>query len=67
MQAGATVTMTNQDSADHTLDSDVASLSTSGDVTRGRPVRLFTPKRAGHYTFDCAYHCRMHGTVDVSG
>lgn len=67
VQAGATVTMTNQDSADHTLDSDVASLFTSGDVTRGTPVRFVTPKRAGRYTFHCAYHSRMHGTLVVSG
>ena len=67
VQAGATVTRTNQDSADHTLDSDVASLFTSSDVTRGTPVRFVTPKRAGRYTFHCAYHSKMHGTLVVSG
>lgn len=47
VQAGATVTMTNQDSADHTLDSDVASLFTSGDVTRGRAGQVRHTEEGG--------------------
>ncbi len=67
VKAGATVTVTNQDSADHTVDSDVASLFTSGNVARGTPVRFVVPKKAGSYTFHCAYHPRMHGTLVVAG
>lgn len=67
VKAGATVTVTNQDSADHTVDSDVASLFTSGNVARGTPVTFVVPKKAGSYTFHCAYHPRMHGTLVVTG
>ncbi len=67
VKAGATVTVTNQDSADHTVDSDVASLFTSGNVARGTPVRFVVPAKAGSYTFHCAYHPRMHGTLVVTG
>lgn len=67
VKAGATVSVTNQDSADHTVDSDVASLFTSGNVARGTPVTFVVPKKAGSYTFHCAYHPRMHGTLVVTG
>ncbi|MCW2601702.1 MAG: blue (type 1) copper domain protein [Frankiales bacterium] len=64
---GAKIPVTNSDSAAHTVTSDVKGLFSSGNVDNGQTVTFTAPDKAGTYTFTCAYHPRMHGTLVVKG
>jgi plastocyanin len=61
---GTTVTVTNTDSADHTVTADSA-----GDfdvqAPGGKTVTFTAPTTPGTYPFHCAIHPQMHGTLIV--
>jgi plastocyanin len=63
---GATITVSNVDSATHTVTSETKGLF---DVTaeKGSPVTLTAPKAPGSYAFICTVHPSMKGTLVVSG
>ena len=63
--AGATITVKNMDSQNHTVTSDDG---TSFDViVQGGGSTTFTaPATAGSYPYHCTYHSNMHGTLDVT-
>ena len=61
----AVVTVTNNDQAAHTVSSDKAGLFLADKVTKGVPVTFTAPAQPGTYTFFCAYHPKMHGTLIV--
>ena len=64
---GATVTVTNLDSADHTVTADDG---TSFDVTvsGGGGTATFTaPTGTGSFDYHCTFHPTMHGTLVVEG
>lgn len=62
---GATVTVTNQDSADHTVTADQGP-AFEAKVKGGGGAATFTaPAQPGTYAFHCAYHPNMHGTLTV--
>ncbi len=62
---GTTVRWTNKDSAAHTVTSDSGSTLASGDLSQGKSY-THTFSAAGTYTYHCAIHSFMHGTVVVS-
>lgn len=65
---GTTVVWTNQDSASHTTSSDAASAVSwnSGSLNQGQSFS-FTFSTAGTFTYHCAIHPFMTGTVIVQG
>jgi plastocyanin len=60
---GATVTVTNTDSADHTVTADNASFDVS--VPAGQTVTFTAPSTAGSFSYHCTIHPTMHGTLIV--
>ena len=64
---GATITVSNRDSAAHTVTSDKQGLFNAEQIQQGSPVTFKAPTTPGTYTFNCAYHSQMHGTLVVSG
>jgi plastocyanin len=64
---GASVPVTNTDSALHTVTSDVTGLFVADDVAHGTTVTFTAPAKPGRYTFHCEYHPSMHGTLVVTG
>jgi plastocyanin len=62
---GATVTVTNVDAAEHTVTPDTNGAFTAVDVEKGSPMTFKAPTTPGRYTFHCAYHASMHGTLTV--
>lgn len=63
---GQVVTVTNGDSAEHTVSSATAGLF-DVNVTRGKPVTFTAPTEPGTYAFTCGFHPRMHGSLVVKG
>jgi plastocyanin len=63
--AGTTITVTNMDSAKHTVTSDDGR---SFDVTvdgNGGTATFTVPSTAGTYAYHCRFHANMHGALDV--
>ncbi len=62
---GATVTVTNKDSVDHTLTSKSGGFGT-GDIPGGQSKTFTAPAKAGSYSYICTIHQYMTGTLVVS-
>lgn len=67
VRPGQKIPVTNTDSAEHTVTSDMAGLFLADDVKDGMTVTFSAPTKAGTYTFHCQYHPNMHGTLIVRG
>jgi len=65
IKAGTTVTWTNSDAVTHTVTSDDGTTFSSGNITNGQTF-TFTFSTPGTYTYHCAIHPSMIGTVVVS-
>ena len=63
--SGTTVTWTNSDASAHTVMSDTSAFA-SGSLATGQTY-AFTFAKAGTYTYHCAIHNYMTGTVVVTG
>jgi plastocyanin len=63
VKVGATVTWTNQDSANHTVTGDDGSW-TSESLAKGATFS-FTFDKAGTYAYHCAVHSLMKGNIVV--
>jgi plastocyanin len=63
IQAGGKVTWLNQDAAAHTASGQEGSFDT-GTIDQGK-LQAETFKRAGTYSYICAFHPYMEGTVEV--
>ena len=61
--AGESVRWTNDDQRDHTVSAADGSFK-SGNLRSGDTF-VHTFKKAGKFTYACAYHPRMKGTVNV--
>jgi plastocyanin len=62
---GAVVTVTNMDSAGHTVTADQGQ-AFDADVRGGGGTATFTaPSAPGSYPYHCTYHPNMHGTLTV--
>jgi plastocyanin len=60
---GTSVTFANRDSASHTATADGASFD-SGTVAQGASKQI-TFSTVGRFTYHCAFHPFMHGTIVV--
>jgi plastocyanin len=64
VKPGATVTVTNRDGVSHTVTADANAFNT-GPLKAGAAVTLRAPTKPGTYTFFCAIHPDMKGTLVV--
>jgi plastocyanin len=64
VRPGATVTVTNRDGVSHTVTADANAFNT-GPLKAGASVTLRAPTKPGTYTFFCAIHPNMTGTLVV--
>jgi plastocyanin len=63
--AGATVKVTNEDSAAHNVDADNGAFQTP-NVAQGETVTFTAPKTPGDYDYICSIHTYMKGTLVVT-
>ena len=64
MAPGATVSVMNMDSENHTVTSDAGS-AFNVKATAGTTVTFTAPSKPGSYPFHCEYHANMHGVLVV--
>jgi plastocyanin len=64
VKVGQQITVTNEDSAVHTITADDKSFDT-GDLAKGKSMTI-SVKKAGTYTYICTYHQYMKGTITAS-
>lgn len=62
---GATITVTNKDSVEHTVTADSGSAFDVTVASNGTAT-FKAPQTAGSYPFHCTVHPSMHGTLVVS-
>jgi plastocyanin len=62
---GATVTVTNMDSAEHTVTADQEPVFDVEVKENGGTGTFTAPSAPGTYPFHCTYHPNMHGTLTV--
>lgn len=65
VKPGATITVKNADSADHTVTADTGG-AFDLTVSQGEPATFTAPSRAGTFAFHCSIHPSMHGTLVVA-
>lgn len=63
---GAKVTVTNEDTTDHTVTATTGALFDTGHVAPGRTTTFTAPGKAGTYAYRCAIHQFMTGSLEVS-
>jgi plastocyanin len=63
--AGATVTVTNMDSAAHTVTADEGSAFDTEVKGGGGTASFVAPTKPGTYAYHCTFHPGMHGTLVV--
>jgi len=61
---GTKITVTNQDSATHTMTADDKSFDT-GDIAQGKSATFTVPSKPGAYDYICSIHPNMKGTLTV--
>jgi plastocyanin len=61
---GASVTVTNMDTAAHTVTADEGTLF-DAEVKGGGTATFTAPTKPGSYAYHCTYHPGMHGTLVV--
>ncbi|MFE4256552.1 cupredoxin family copper-binding protein [Streptomyces sp. NPDC056910] len=61
---GTKITVTNEDSATHTLTADDKSFDT-GDLAQGKSATFTAPSKPGSYSYICTVHPNMKGTLTV--
>ncbi|WP_406103475.1 cupredoxin family copper-binding protein [Streptomyces sp. NBC_01003] len=61
---GTKITVTNEDSATHTLTADDKSFDT-GDLAQGKSATITAPSEPGSYSYTCTIHPNMKGTLTV--
>lgn len=63
--AGAALTVTNMDSAEHTVSADDGSAFDVEVKGSGGTATFTAPSKPGTYAYHCRYHPNMHGTLTV--
>jgi len=67
VKAGATITVTNNDSVAHTLTDKATKKFDTGNISGNGGTGTFTaPSTPGTYKFGCTYHPNMAGTLVVT-
>ncbi|MFD0513529.1 cupredoxin domain-containing protein [Streptomyces aureus] len=61
---GTKITVTNEDSATHTLTADDKSFDT-GDLAQGESATFTAPSKPGSYSYICTIHPNMKGILTV--
>jgi plastocyanin len=61
---GAHISVTNKDSAEHSVTSDTAGVF-DVDIAGNADASFTAPTEPGSYPFHCTYHPSMHGTLIV--
>jgi plastocyanin len=61
---GAQISVTNNDSAEHSVTSDTAGVF-DVDIAGNADGSFTAPAESGEYPFHCTYHPSMHGTLIV--
>ncbi|MGW6156296.1 cupredoxin domain-containing protein [Streptomyces sp. NPDC055144] len=61
---GTKITVTNEDSATHTLTADDKSFDT-GNLAQGESATITAPSKPGSYSYICTIHPNMKGTLTV--
>ncbi|MBT2467198.1 cupredoxin domain-containing protein [Streptomyces sp. ISL-66] len=64
--AGAKITVTNEDSAPHTLTATEGYAFDTGTIEAGKSATFTAPSKPGSYPFFCSIHPQMKGTLIVS-
>jgi plastocyanin len=64
VKPGATITVTNKDSATHTLTATGGQFNT-GDITQNQTKTFKAPMKPGNYPYICNIHQYMTGTITV--
>lgn len=62
---GAVVTVTNMDSAGHTVTADTGRAFDADVKGSGGTATFTAPTAPGSYPYHCTYHPNMHGTLTV--
>jgi plastocyanin len=62
---GATVEVTNADSAEHTVTSVAKGKFDAAEIKKDEPVTFKAPTEPGTYNYVCTYHSTMKGTLVV--
>jgi plastocyanin len=62
---GATITVTNLDSTEHTVTADDGAAFDVEIKENGGTATLTAPAKPGTYLYHCKYHSNMHGTLTV--
>ncbi|HWC39873.1 MAG TPA: cupredoxin domain-containing protein [Acidimicrobiales bacterium] len=65
VKAGTRITVTNQDSAAHTVTANNNAFDT-GDINGGASKTFTAPSNLGSYAYHCTIHPFMHGTLTVT-
>jgi plastocyanin len=65
VKAGTKITITNTDSAPHTVTEKVASPSFDSGTIRGKASGSITFHKPGTFTYYCQFHATMKGTLTV--
>lgn len=63
--AGTPVTITNMDSAEHTVTADDGAAFDVDVKGSGGTASFTAPSKPGTYTYHCTFHPGMHGTLTV--
>jgi plastocyanin len=61
---GATISVTNKDSATHTLTA-TGGQFTTGDISQNQTKTFKAPTKPGRYSYICNIHQYMMGTITV--
>ncbi|GAC1569832.1 MAG: hypothetical protein NVS3B6_23140 [Pseudarthrobacter sp.] len=64
VKAGTPVEFLNKDSSEHTATADTAGAFETGTLTQGKTATV-TLSKPGSYTYHCAFHPFMKGTLVV--
>lgn len=67
VKTGQKVTITNEDSAAHTLTEKKTQLFSTGTIEGGGTGTFTAPAKPGRYPFACRFHSTMQGTLIVQG
>jgi plastocyanin len=64
VKVGTTVTFTDKESVEHTATSNTAGVFETGTLQNGQAVSIKLEK-VGTFSYHCAFHAFMHGTIRV--
>jgi plastocyanin len=66
VKPGATISVTNKDSVDHTLTASGSGGFNTGDISQNKTKTITAPTKPGTYHYICSIHQYMMGTITVS-